>query len=82
MPSTQVTVEITVRECLEDPWIIRKFLGAWWWSVRISGMGTKSGFARSRDKAVTGAQRAARHLVAKPHPPYETCTYEIPTAEA
>lgn len=72
--------EITLRECTDDDRLERLLFGGWWWCAEITDIGSRHGFARSREQAQARAEKAARKLATltpKEHGPYERYTYEV-----
>lgn len=68
--------EITLRECTNDSRLERLLFGTWWWHATV-GNGSRSGFARSREKAQAKAEAAARKLATEEHAPFERYQYEV-----
>lgn len=72
-----LTADITLKECTEDHSFERWLFGAWWWQATIGLTASRSGFARTREKAQAKAEKAARKLAAVRRTEYEKYRYEV-----
>lgn len=67
--------QITITES-HDYRIGGLLFGRWWWRVYVPGIGMKSGFTRSRNRAQAKAEHAARKLASTPA--QQTEEYTLP----
>ncbi|MEU7403826.1 hypothetical protein [Streptomyces sp. NPDC044948] len=76
----EVEAQIIVVDCYDYNWFERRVLGwEWWWHVYTPN-GSRSGFARTPEKAIAKAEAAARKVVARETAATLRYTYEVPDA--